>query len=371
MKQMKQTKQAGRWAAALLLCAAAGFSAAAEPDTDDLDFSGRIRPADPALFIRSKTHFNWCNSVVRGEDGTYHLFFVRFPKALSFQSWLCFSEIAHGTAPRPEGPYTGIRTILRPRPDNWDKLSLHNVQVRKFGPKYYLYYISTHNGGTGLDDAGLRKSALDGYRGRHWMRLRNNQRTGVAAADSPYGPWTRMDKAMVEPHGAIKNVTVNPSVCLGGDGRYHLIIKGDNARAPRPGMIQACGVSDSPTGPFTLRDKPAFAEIQTEDACIWYDPKRKRYYAIFHECPGNWIGMITSEDGFNWRRARHYRVCRKEIPLKDGTVMKIQRMERPFAYVENGLPVQLSFAVYDRGDAFIVFFPVDWGAGGKGGAGVP
>ncbi len=83
--------------------------------------------------------------------------------------------------------------------------------------------------------------------------------------------------------------------------------------------------------------------------------KRKRYYAIFHAHGGNFIGLITSEDGINWQKAKHYEVC-KEVPLKDGTVMKVDRMERPFVYVENGVPTLLSFGVKKGNDAFIVFF---------------
>lgn len=67
-------------------------------------------------------------------------------------------------------------------------------------------------------------------------------------------------------------------------------------------------------------------------------------------------GMITSEDGINWEKARNYQVCKKEIPLKDGTVMKVDRMERPYVYLEEGEIKMLSFGVKKGNDSFIVFF---------------
>ena len=116
------------------------------------------------------------------------------------------------------------------------------------------------------------------------------------------------------------------------------------------------GTSDSPTGPFVLEDKPAFADIPTEDVCSWYDKERERFYALFHAHGGNFIGLITSTDGIHWKKARHYVVCKKEIPLTDGTIMKVDRMERPFLYLENGKPTMLSFGVKKGNNAFIVFF---------------
>ena len=82
----------------------------------------------------------------------------------------------------------------------------------------------------------------------------------------------------------------------------------------------------------------------------------RTYYAIFHAHGGDFIGLITSVDGVHWEKAKHYEVCKKQIPLKDGSIMKVDNMERPFVYVENGKPVMLSFAVKKGADSFIVMF---------------
>lgn len=105
-----------------------------------------------------------------------------------------------------------------------------------------------------------------------------------------------------------------------------------------------------------MERKPAFSDIQTEDFCVWFDQKRGRFYTLFHAHGGNFIGMITSEDGINWEKAKNYQVCKKEIPLKDGTVMKVDRMERPYVYLEDGEIKMLSFGVKKGNDSFIVFF---------------
>ena len=324
--------------------------------TDDLNLSAMIQPADPALFVHDSTYYNWCNSIIKDDDGTYHLFYSRWPKSIGFYSWLTHSEIAHATASKPEGPYRMGKTVLKARKGYWDSVTAHNVNVKKFDDNYYMYYTSTNTGKEKLSENDLVEAAKTGYSHKYWPLLRSNQRTGVAMAQSLEGPWERMDKPMIEPHGPIGTVTVNPAICRGEDSKYYLIIKGDDVKSSKPRLIQAIGTSDSPTGPFRLEDKPAFADIPTEDVSMWYDKNRKRYYAIFHAHGGNFIGLITSEDGVNWQKAKHYEVCKKEVPLKDGTVMKVDRMERPFVYVENGVPTLLSFGVKKGNDAFIVFF---------------
>lgn len=327
-------------------------------DTDNLNLSTLILPVDTTSFVKDKDWYNWCNSVIKGDDGKYHLFYARFPKSIGFNSWLVFSEIAHATGPTPTGPFVYKETIMQPRPGHWDAINAHNVKVEKFGKRFYLYYISTNNKNidTELTDSTLRSVGKTGYRHPLWMPIRNNQRSGVAVSKSVNGPWKRFEQPIVEPHGPIKHVTVNPAVVEGPDKRFYLIIKGDDIKESRSiRLIQAVGTSHSPVGPFKLLEKPAFDTLPTEDASIWYDARRKRFYAIFHTLGKDFIGLITSKDGLEWQKARHFEVCKKELALPDGSVMRIDRMERPSVYVEDGEVRMLSFAVMKGGDAFIVF----------------
>lgn len=323
---------------------------------DDLNLSAMIQPADSSQFVRDSEYFNWCNSVIKDEEGIYHLFYSRWPRKLSFFAWLTHSEIAHATSKKMTGPYLYKETGLKARPGFWDSVTAHNVQVNKLGDSYYMYYTSTNTGNSQLTEKQLQETALTGYSHPNWNLLRSNQRAGVAIASSLNGPWERLDHPLLEPQVPIYTVAVNPSVCQGKDGRYYLIIKGDNNPSPKRHLIQAIGTSDNPTGPFVLERKPAFSDIPTEDVCVWFDKKRERFYALFHAHGGNFIGMITSEDGINWEKAKNYQVCKKEIPLKDGTVMKVDRMERPYVYLEDGEIKMLSFGVKKGNDSFIVFF---------------
>lgn len=330
--------------------------------TDNLNFPVALVPTDESLFHKEADYFTWCNSVVRDDDGLYHLFYSRWPKACSFYGWLTHSEIAHATSTSPYGPYTYVETVMQGRgTGHWDAITAHNVKVVKFGDKYYMYYTSTNSGDEALDEAALIEIAKTGYSHKNWSLLRNNQRAGVAVASSLSGPWTRYEHPLIEPEGPIRNVAVNPSVCAMPDGKYCLIIKGDNVNNTSQ-LIQAVGLGDTPTGPFKLQNKPAFDNIPTEDVEVWYDENRKRYYGIFHAHGGNFIGMITSIDGINWSKAVHYKVCMKNAPTSDGNIMNFERMERPSVYIEDGSPQMLSFGVKQGNSSYIIRFKLDFEA---------
>jgi hypothetical protein len=96
----------------------------------------------------------------------------------------------------------------------------------------------------------------------------------VAVADSVTGPWTRLDRPIVEPTGPIKDMTCNPAF--------------------------------------------------------------------------GYMGRITSKDGLNWERATHYKFLEKKIYKTDGTELKAARLERPYIYVEDGVPTVLTPAIREQ-----------------------
>lgn len=61
-------------------------------------------PRTPAF--ECEGYWSWGSSVVKGEDGKYHMFVSRFPKSLPFHpGWMIASEIVHAVSDIPEGPY--------------------------------------------------------------------------------------------------------------------------------------------------------------------------------------------------------------------------------------------------------------------------
>ncbi|WP_167615702.1 glycoside hydrolase family protein [Maribellus sediminis] len=339
----------------LMLCAGIVI---AQPKTDELYFKDRLtKTLTEDNIFRSDEYYNWCSSIIKGDDGKYHLFYSRWPKEYGFLSWLTHSEVAHAISDSPAGPWKYKETVMQSHGKGyWDAITVHNPKIKKFGDKYYLYYVSTNMGDQDYTEEELVETAKVGYSHPNWKKyLRPNQRTGVAVASSLNGPWERMDQPLIEPSGPIATLTVNPAITQGKDGKYYLIVKGDKPNETRFIRNQAIAVSDKPTGPFKMMDKPVIDYLDTEDMSLWYDGKRDYYYGVFHA--NSFIGMVSSADGFNWKKATEYVLMYKILQTSDG-LMKPDRLERPFVYVESNEPQVLSLAVKKGDDAYIVFIPV-------------
>ncbi len=335
-----------------------GLPCLSQSSPDNLFFKDRLQPLEEENIFRTEGYYNWCSSIIKGDDGKYHLFYSRWPKKYTFLSWLTHSEIARAVSDSPTGPWEYKETVLQSRgKDHWDAITVHNPKIKKFDGKYYLYYVSTNMGEKDYTEEELIETARVGYSHPNWKEyLRPNQRTGVAVAPTINGPWTRMDQPLIEPSGPITTLTVNPAISQGKDGRYYLIVKGDKPHDTGFTRNQAIAISDSPTGPFEMQSGAVIDDMDTEDMSLWYDAGRDRFYGIFHA--HSFIGMITSPDGINWRKATEYVVQHKRIPVVDGSELVPGRMERPFIYQEDGEPKVLSMAVRKGDDAYIVFVPV-------------
>ena len=335
-------------------CLVLGF---AQNGEDDLYLYDDFKAVTQENIFKTEGYYNWGSSIIKERDGKYHLFYSRWKKEYGFHGWLTHSEIAHATSKSPSGPWKYKETVLLGAGQgNWDAITAHNPKIKYFEGKYYLYYIATNMGGKDYTEEELVETAKTGYSHPNWKILRPNQRTGVAVSNSLNGPWSRMDKPLLEPSGPITTLTVNPAIDKGKDGKYYLIVKGDKPNEKRFIRNQAVAVAEHPDGPFEIKEKPVIDYMDTEDMSIWYDENRDRFYGIFHA--HNYIGLVTSENGTDWEKANEFVLKIKEILMEDLTVIGPDRMERPFVYHEGGEPKVLSVAVKKGEESYAVFIPI-------------
>lgn len=330
--------------------------------TDDLDLNSRLTKVSPSSIFELDDYYSWCPSVIKGDDGKFHMFYSRWPHGKrdttvnsmfyifdEFSGWMMYSEIAHAVSNKLEGPYKHTHTILKGNgdPARWDRFTMHNPQVRKFGKKYYLYYVS-NNYNPEFQLADISKESLE------WLRYNTTQCTGVLVANSLEdlinGKYQRMPDPLICPD-KIKTfeVTNNPSVTEGPDHHYYMMFK---SRTPTPGyMTMWIATSISPTGPFTIRnavfDNRDFA---CEDPCIWYDKTKRRFYAVLKNFTNSGkltsqfgaLVLLTSENGLNWVPATHTLVSNRQLIMKSGDTLQLENLERPFLYTNNnGQPAAL------------------------------
>ena len=151
----------------------------------------------------------------------------------------------------------------------------------------------------------------------------------------------------------------NPSVAERPDGGFLLVYKAvaKKNKPPFGGPVyHLAATSDRPTGPFKKYPKPIFGKagvtFAAEDPFIWHD--HGRYLAIVKDNDGNFthkgysLALFESKDGIDWKLARHALVTTPVIKWNDGTIQKLNALERPQLYLENGRPAVLFCAAADN-----------------------
>lgn len=321
----------------------------------DPDLQAQLQPLAATAVFEAPDWHHWGASLLQDAQGRWHMFYSRWPNTAdaqqqpdAFKDWLWRSEIAHATASSLDGPwqYEGVALAGRGA-GHWDQLSVHNPRIRRFGDRFYLYYIGNQN------PAGLDTDRSS--RGPNWMRVRNSQRTGVAVAVSLDGPWQRFEEPLIAPGGPVTNVAVNPTMTQRHDGTFLAMVKGDapGSRQHRYGML----LGAAPTGPFEWQAQAFDTGFGSEDPDIWYDRERRCYFALvtqtFRNQRRNYVGadgaiaLFRSVDGLAWQDCEHPAAVPRTLRMHDGSERQFWRVERPGAVFDNkGKLVGIAVAVH-------------------------
>ncbi|OAM91798.1 sucrase [Termitidicoccus mucosus] len=305
------------------------------------DLARWIQPVPDHAVFREPGWFVWCGTMVRGADGRCHLYYSRWRREEGFYAWVTHSEIAHAVADHPLGPYRHADVALPARgPDFWDGHCTHNPAVMESGGRYYLYYMG--NRGDRKPGKGLNFSH------------RNNQRIGVAVADSPDGPWRRDDRPLIDAtpgfHDAL--CCANPAVMRRPGGDFLMIYKGVAKERPLPfggPVAHIVATSPSPAGPFTKLPVPVFtkpgADFPAEDPCIWYHDFEYRAVVKdmkgFFTREGRSLALMRSPDGIDWSPAPRVLVGKTEYTTTAGRRVPLHALERPQIWLDGGEPAVL------------------------------
>jgi alpha-L-fucosidase len=177
-----------------------------------------------------------------------------------------------------------------------------------------------------------------------------HERIGLATAKSPYGPWTRSDKPILDvvPNSWEQYLVANPSPFVFEDGRVMLYYKGVEKL-----KTHAIGVAfaNNWAGPYKrMSDKPFEMGMGAEDPTVWYEDGK--FHAMMldhnHKFSEKEIYYAQSKDGLAWEVESNPVAITKNIRLKDGTINKHGAMERPSVLIENGIATHAFFATKNK-----------------------
>lgn len=331
---------------------------------EDADLSQWLQAVPSGAVFEDPDWCIWCGSAVRGDDGKYHLFYSRWPSRLGHLAWVTHSEVARAVADSPTGPYRHVEVVLPARGNTfWDGSCTHNPTILRVGKKFCLFHMGNYGDGV------VQKPL-------NWTH-RNHQRIGVAVADSPAGPWRRLDHPVVDISADYDApdalMTSNPAVCVRPDGGLLMVYKAvaTKGKAPFGGpVVHLVATADKPEGPWKKNLSPILTRpgehFAAEDPFIWHDGDR--YRAIVKDNNGIFTGRgyslahWESRDGFAWTLAKHPFVTTPEVTWMDGKKKRLKALERPqLVFDERGVPTALLCAgayTDDRPVSFNVAIPL-------------
>lgn len=330
------------------------------PDNNMLYDRIQEAPVDGGFVMEG--YWIWGSSVVKGDDGLYHMFASRWPKELVFHpGWMLESEIVHATSETPEGPYKFSDVALPARgAQYWDGRSTHNPRMMKYKDTYVLYYMgSTHPFAEITNPDTLDLSSPYAVVGR------SNKRIGIATSRSPYGPWERRDAPIldVKPNTFYSFLTSNPAPWINEDGSVTLVFKSRAYKDQFPYQgDMSLGLAKAPhfEGPYTVvNDRPIFSRDvvgEVEDPFLWRD--QDGYHMIAKDQRGDISGhkhsgiLVHSPDGVNWTLDKNPVAYSKTINWSDGTKQTMGQLERAFGLIEDGAITHLFFATMDGPGGF-------------------
>lgn len=306
----------------------------------------------------------WGSSVIKGEDGKYHMYASRWSGFLPFHpGWMIDSEIVHAVSENPEGPYEFEDVALGARgAQYWDGRSCHNPKIVKYKDTYILYYMGSTHPYEDVTEENVDQFDLSS---KWCIAARWRKRVGVATSKSPNGPWKRLDTPIldVKPNSYYSFLTSNPSPLIKEDGSVVLMFKGRGYKKDEvTNSDMSIGVATAPSydGEYTVIGKEPLFSMEkfgeVEDPHLWSDDTG------FHMVAKDQRGLITgghgdgllahSEDGINWKVDESPKAYTKLIRWDNGKTIKQGQLERPFVFVENGKPTHIFFATMNGPGGF-------------------
>lgn len=315
----------------------------------------KLLPAPVSGSFRMEGYWVWGASVVEA-DGKFHMYATRVPMSYKFHpGWMIASEIVHAVSDNPEGPYYFSDIALERRGTQfWDGCSTYNPQIFKHKEKYYLYYGGTRHPYEEPTDEQLTLSS------KWCISSRFNKRIGLAVADSPYGPWKRSEKPIldVEPNTFYSYLTSNPAPVILPDGKVYMIFKGRSHTGNGNYSRMQLGVAyaDSPDTPLKVLNgkHPVFkldGQGEAEDPFLWHEGDY--FYAVFKDQVGDYTGergagvMAYSKDCVDWQLCQPIKAYSKTVCWNDKNHTHQGNLERPFIFFRNGKPAYLFLATMD------------------------
>jgi len=255
-----------------------------------------VKPRDTANGVEDAKYSYWCTSVVKGPDGKYHNFVVRWPESSpkGHYEWPN-SDVVHAVGDSPTGPYKVVQEIGKG----------HNVTAYQAKDGTWILYI------------------INGcYRG-----------------PSLNGPWTR-GKLEFDTRGRGNVDLSNCTFAQRGDGSFLMVSRTGEVWISKDG-------NKEPYRRVSNRAAyPPVRQARFEDPVVWKDDVQ--YNLIVNDWFGRAAYYLRSRDGQHWVWDQGLAYGPGIFRHEDGKIEDWHKIERPRVIQdERGRATHMLFAVID------------------------
>ena len=334
---------------------AAGVCTCRHPWTGPRCSTLALAPAEPRGGLRLAHNWTWGGSVIKGEDGQFHMFVMALRDHCGIQCVYTNAIIHHAVAAAPQGPFAVRGVALAPRPGHWDADIVSEPTIHRVPDgTYVMYYM-------GLNDT--RSSPIDCMASdQTCLGIRGTRKIGVAWSKSLEGPWERLPAPILGPNPAgspncdVHDVS-NPAVAFTPNGSAIMAFKGEGPSKGCTSGVTGFATAPHWKGPFTRPfptsegSGPQRLGVRAcEDPYIWWDRPGGVFRMLSHAClasvnasrglaaaAGSWAtgmgGHFFSRDGLSWHEAWTDNVTtwayNSTVELTNGSSLNFERRERP------------------------------------------
>jgi len=255
-----------------------------------------VKPRDVANGVEDAQFSYWCTSVVKGPDGKYHNFVVRWPESSpkGHFEWPN-SDVVHAIGDSPTGPFKIVQEIGKG----------HNVTAYQAKDGTWILYV------------------IDGcYRG-----------------PSLNGPWTR-GKLEFDTRGRSRVDMSNCTFARRSDGSFFMVSRTGEVWISKDG-------NQEPFRRISNRSAyPKVSKARFEDPLVWKDDVQ--YNLIVNDWFGRAAYYLRSRDGQHWDWDQGLAYGPGIFRHEDGKVEDWHKIERPRVFQdERGRATHMLFAVID------------------------
>ena len=93
---------------------------------------------DSGLHLPS--NWTWGGSVIKGEDGAYHMMVMHLVEHCGIQCYQTNGEVLHAVSSKPQGPFAVKGVAIAPRPGQWDGDTISEPAIYRAPDGTYLLF---------------------------------------------------------------------------------------------------------------------------------------------------------------------------------------------------------------------------------------